>query len=117
MKTKIFLSALFILAFSTFFLSKSVNAQDNLPQFNVKVYQHLSTEPASGVWVEYWKDGIRVNTGTTDGDGMVYYTAAAGTYNIYVYKPAPPNDTQSSQLLNHYHSAPEEVTLTLGAWY
>ena len=116
MKTKIFLSALFILALSTFFLSKSVNAQDELP-FNIKVLQPLSTNPAPNVMVEFLQNGQVEHIGFTDENGIIYYTAAAGTYDIYVYKPAPPNDTQSSQLLGHYHGGDETVTLTLGAWY
>ncbi len=117
MKTKIFVSALFILVFSAFFLSKSANAQDLYAPLGVKVLQHLSTEPAAYVRVEYKQNGTTVHSGTTDIDGIYVWHAPNGTYDIYVYKPAPPNDSQSGQLLGFAHSGTVTVTISLGAWY
>jgi hypothetical protein len=116
MKTKIFVSALFILVFSAFFLNKSVNAQDEF-RFKVKVLQYLSEEPAAGVTVIIKQNGIPVFEGTTNSAGYTSCNCPNGTYDVYAYKPAPPNDNQSAQKLGHVLSVPETLKLQLGPWY
>ena len=116
MKNLIAIAVLFIAA--SFCFNSDTFAQDErLPILNVKVYEHLSTTPAEGVLVEYKQNGVTVFSAHTDGNGMVYTTAATGYYDIYAWRPDPPNDTQSSQKLGHFHNAPEVVELTLSAWY
>ncbi len=117
MKTKIFVTALFILMLSALFMTKSVNAQDALLQFNVKVLKHLSTQVQVGAQVEYWKDGVRLYNILTGVNGIALQTAPAGTYDIKVYYPPKPNDGQKVYLLGHYHTVDETVTLSLGPNY
>lgn len=116
MKTKIFLSVLSILVFSAFFLSKSVNAQD-AARFQVKVLQYMSEEPAADVTVIIKQNGNTVFEGTTNNAGYTSCNCPNGTYDVYAYKPAPPNDGQSAQKLGHVLSSPETVKLQLGPWY
>lgn len=117
MKAKILSTALFVILFSVFFLNNNSYSQDKLPAFNVKVLQHMSTNPAAGVTVIYKLNGVTVHTGITDTDGKVYWTANSGTYDIYVFYPAPPNDGQSGTSLGFFHNGPDLVTISLGPWY
>ena len=110
------ISVIAVLALTLIGYSSIVNAKqadDGLPIFNVKVLQYMSSNPAEGVLVLYKQNGLEVNRGTTDGNGMVYWTVPAGYYDIYVsYR-----DSQSNQLLGHYHDHPEVVEISLGPWY
>lgn len=116
MKTKIFVSALFILVFSTFFLSKSANAQD-AARFQIKVLQYMSEEPAINVAVIIYRNGIIYFEGRTNAAGYTSCNCPNGTYDVYAYKPdPPPNDSQSAQKLGHVLSAPETIKLQLGPW-
>ena len=100
-----------------FFLNNDSYAQDKIPQFNVKVLQYMSTNPVVGASVIYKQNGVVVHTGITDANGMVYWTANTGTYDICAYYPAPPNDGQSGCILNFFHNGPDLVTISLGPWY
>lgn len=116
MKAKIVLPVFFILVISSFFISTSVNAQD-APRFQIKVLQYMSEDPAVGETVIIKQNRIEVFRGTTNDAGYTGCNCPNGTYDIYAYKPAPPNDTQSAQKLGHVLSAPETVKLQLGPYY
>jgi len=122
MKTKIFtIPALLVLLISSYFIINSYSTLKSepmpAPYFNVRVLQYGGTISQNNAEVVYKQGGSTVYTGTTDNNGWVYTTLASGTYDVYVYYPARPNDQQSGSLLNHYHDGDENVSITLGPVY
>jgi len=55
--------------------------------------------------------------GTTDINGWCYKNLGTGTYDVYVYYPARPNDGQSGSSLNIVHTGDDYITITLGPNY
>jgi len=122
MKKKIFLiPAIFVLAISSYFVFNSFGIFESenllLPYFNVRVLQNASSSPQANAEVVFKQGGTTLYTATTNSNGWVYYTLATGTYDVYVYYPARPNDQQSGSLLSHYHDGDENVSISLGPVY
>jgi hypothetical protein len=128
MRKKIILSSLIFVALLSFYglytvktaESAGISKQSNvtLPKFNVKVVQYLNpNQPQQGAEVVYKQNGNELHSDITDGNGIVYWNAASGTYDVYVYYPPRPNDQQLGTLLGHYHSGDELVTIQLGPYY
>ena len=122
MKTKIFIiPVLLVLLISSYFVLNSYSTLKSEPMpspyFNVRVFQYGGTIPQNNAEVVYKQGGSTVYTSTTDNTGWVYTALASGTYDVYVYYPARPNDQQSGSLLNHYHDGDENVSISLGPVY
>lgn len=122
MKTKIFIiPVLLVLLISSYFVLNSYSTLKSepmpAPYFNVRVLQNTSSSPQVNAQVIYKQNGTTIYSATTDINGWVYYSLNSGTYDVYVYYPAQPNDQQSGTLLNHYHDGDENVTISLGPVY
>ncbi len=122
MKKKIYvIPAFLVLVISSYFALNSFNKGKTepppAPYFNVRVLQFGGSSPQYNAEVVYKQNGNTVYSANTNTNGWVYYSLATGTYDVYVYYPARPNDQQSGQLLNHYHDGDEDVSITLGAVY
>lgn len=94
------------------------NAEINLnPNFNIRVMKTGGASPQSSAEVVYKQGGTTVESGTTDGNGWCYKTLSSGTYDVYVYYPAQPNDGQAGTLLGYYHNTNDDITIVLGPNY
>jgi|GEM_PF-4121560 len=117
MKKKIFIPAILIIAiFTALVINKNLFSNpDALPllNFNVRVLQTTGSSPVQYAEVEYWTGGVKVYTKLTDVNGWSETTLATGTYDVYVYYPAKPNDGQSSSLLSYNHDGNDSETLRL----
>ncbi|MCY7361382.1 MAG: hypothetical protein LH629_04830 [Ignavibacteria bacterium] len=117
MKKKIFIPAILIIAiFTALVINKDLFSNPEalpLPNFNVRVLQTTGSSPVENAQVRYWTGEVNVYTGITLSDGWCNVTLATGTYDVYVYYPAKPNDGQSSSLLSYNHDGNDSETLRL----
>ena len=117
MKRKIYIiPAFLILVISSYFVLNSFNTVKTepppAPYFNVRVLQFEGSSPQVNAEVVYKQNGNQITSGISNSDGWVFKSLNSGTYDVYVYYPARPNDQQSGQLLNHYYDVDEEVNIT-----
>jgi len=121
MKKKILIPAIVIIAIvAALVINKDIFSNSNsepFPPFNIRVLQTTGSTPVQNAQVRYWTGGTNVYTALTDIDGWCYITLAAGTYDVYVYYPAQPNDGQAASLLSYDHDGVDNETLRLGPNY